>query len=214
MHRIYSALLISIVAISAAPAADAVKINRRAPVIEHKKFQRDHPSKEMPPLEGDEAAVTKSIFGIESQFSVEIIPGEKLGRRTINRIKVAGVTVDLSLKITVWLPEDAAKVIIDHEEGHRQISEYFYRDSERIARSIAEKYIGQSYSAEGDDAASIKALDKVQNEFLQKYMGQTQVVSARANEIFDELTDHGRNQKITVEDAIKKSIERAKKEKK
>jgi hypothetical protein len=216
MHRIYSALLIFIIAAPATPAADAVKINRHAPAIDHRKFNRDHPPKELPALEGDEAAVTRSILGIESQFSFDVLPAERGSGPATHKIKVAAVTADLSLSITIWLPDDAAKVIIDHEEGHRQISESFYKDSEKIARSIADKYIGQTYSAEGDDAEAAirKALDKVQNEFLQKYMAQTQVVSARANEIFDQLTDHGRNEKITVQDAIKKSIERAKKEKK
>src|SRR5882672_6637381 len=38
-------------------------------------------------------------------------------------------------------------------------------------------------------------------------------LSVRANEIFDEITQHSRNQRISVEKAVKESIERAKKEK-
>jgi hypothetical protein len=45
-------------------------------------------------------------------------------------------------------------------------------------------------------------------------MAQTQSLAVRANIIFDELTDHSRNQNISVERAVKQSIERAKKEKK
>src|SRR5205085_12121367 len=143
-------------------------------------------------------------------------PEEKRGGKTINKIKIAGVNVNLSLKITIWVSDDKPKVIVEHEEGHRQISEYFYKDTDKVARSIAEKYVGQTYEAEGGDmeAASRKALDKVLTELSQKYMGQTQVISVRANEIFDEITNHGRNQKVTVEAAVKQSIERAKKEKK
>jgi len=196
-------------------AAEGVKVNRAAPVVEHRKFDRDHPPSDMPPLEPKEAAVTKSVFGIATQFSVQVISDEKRGGKTVAKVKVTSVTLDLSLKITVWVPTDAPKTIIDHEEGHRQISEYFYKDAEKIARNIAQKYVGQVYEAEGNDAesASRAALDKAISELSQKYMAETQNLSVRANEIFDEITQHSRNQRISVEKAVKESIERAKKEK-
>jgi hypothetical protein len=169
----------------------------------------------MPPLEPQEAAVTKSVFGIATQFSVQVISDEKRGGKTAAKVKVTNVILDLSMKITVWVPTDATRVIIDHEEGHRQISEYFYKDAEKVARNIAQKYVGQVYDAEGSDAesASRAALDKAINELSQKYMAETQNLSVRANEIFDEITQHSRNQNISVEKAVKQSIERAKKEK-
>ena len=181
MRRIYAASLI-LIAIVASARADGVKVNRPAPVVQHKTFDRKNPPKDMPPLEGEEAAVTKSIFGIESEFSILVEPAEKRGAKTINKVKIAGVNATLSLKITVWVPEDAAKVIVEHEEGHRQISEYFYKDAEKVARSIAGEYVGQTYSVEGEDieAASKKALDKVLTEMSQKYMGQTQVISGHS----------------------------------
>jgi hypothetical protein len=195
--------------------ADGVKINRAAPAVEHRKFDRNHPPSEMPQLEPQEAAVTKSVYGIATQFTVESLPEQKRGAKTVANVKVVSVNVDLSLTVTVWLPNDATKIIVDHEEGHRQISEYFYKDAQRIARDIAQKYIGQVYQAEGadSDAASRGALDKAINDLSQKYMGETQTLSVRANELFDELTQHSRNQKISVEKAIKDSIDRAKNEK-
>jgi hypothetical protein len=134
----------------------------------------------------------------------------------VAKVKVTNVTVDVSLKITVWLPNDATKVIADHEEGHRKLSEYFYKDAEKIARNIAQGYVGKIYEGEGSDteAASRNAIDKAINELSQKYMGQTQSLSVKANAIFDELTQHSRNQKISVDKAMKESIDRAVKEKK
>jgi hypothetical protein len=213
VHR--AAFLLVLLFASGLSAAEGVKINRSAPAVEHRKFDRQHPPSDMPPLEPKEAAVTKSVFGIATQFSVQVMSEEKRGGKTVAKVKVTSVTVDLSLKITVWVPNDAPRVIIDHEEGHRQISEYFYKDAEKIARNIGQKYLGQVYEAEGSDAeaASRAALDKAINELSQKYMGETQNVSARANEVFDEITSHGRNQNISVEKAMKQSIERAKKEK-
>jgi hypothetical protein len=196
-------------------AADGVKINRASPSVEHRKFDRDNPPKDMPPLEPQEAAVTKSVFGIATQFTVQSLPEGRRAGKTVANVKVVDVNVDLTLTVTIWVPSDAPKVIVDHEEGHRQISEYFYKDAQKIAREIAQKYIGQIYQAEGTDAedASRGALDKAINDLSQKYMVQTQSLSVRANVIFDELTQHSRNQKISVEKAVKDSIDRSKKEK-
>jgi hypothetical protein len=218
MPKLYRAalLVLFLTVTSAVFAADAIKINRESPDIEHRKFDRDHPSSDMPPLEPEEAAVTKSVFGTATQFSVQVEGEQKRGAKTVAKVKVTSVTIDLSLKITIWLPNGPPKVIVDHEEGHRQISEYFYKDADKIARRIAQSYLGQVYDAEGTDVetATRGALDKSINELSQKYMAETQNLSVRANQIFDELTQHSRNQKISVDKAVKESIDRAKKEKK
>ena len=194
-------LLLAVTAI----AADDVMVNRQAPSVEHRKFDRNSPPADMPPLEPQEAAVTKAVFGIGTEISVQTLPDQRRGGKTVSRHKVTSVSLSLSLAITIWVPDDAPKTIIDHEEGHRQISEYFYKDAQKIARDIARKYVGQVYESD--------QTDKAINELSQKYMAETQNLSVRANVIFDEITQHSRNQKISVEKAVKDSIERAKKEK-
>jgi hypothetical protein len=208
-------LLLVLVAASSLFAADAVKVNKAPPAIEHKKFNRDHPPADMPPLEPGEAAVTKSIFGIATETAIQVVSEQHRNGNKVAKVKIAEVTLNLTLGITVWLPNDAPRTIIDHEEGHRQLNEYFYKDAEKIAREIGQKYVGQTYEAQGADveAAGKAAVEKAINEISQKYMAQTQNLSARANEIYDELTNHSRNQNISVEKAMKQSIERAKKEK-
>src|ERR1051325_8469365 len=86
----------------AAFAADAVKINRASPSVEHRKFDRNNPPSDMPPLEPQEAAVTKSVYGIATQFSVQLESEQKKIGRSTARVKVTSVDLDLSLKITVW----------------------------------------------------------------------------------------------------------------
>src|SRR5437868_4542285 len=147
MPRLYRAalLLLFLSATSTVFAADPIKINRQPPAVDHRKFDRNHPPSDMPPLEPEEAAVTKSVFEIATQFSVQVNGEQKRGNKTLAKVKVTSVTLDLSLKITIWVPNDAPKVIVDHEEGHRQISEYFYKDADKIARRIAQSYLGQIY---------------------------------------------------------------------
>jgi hypothetical protein len=208
-YNMIAAMLLVVMA--SAAAAQKVEINRHEAQIERKRFDPKNPPRDMPPLAKDEAAVCKSIFGIESAFSVEVVGEEKRGGKTLAKVKVAGVSANLSLKVAIWNPNDASKAIVEHEEGHRKISEHFYRDAEKIAEGLAREYVGKVYMAEGRDAdeASRGAVDKALNELSQRYMGQTQVPSAKANEIFDEITSHGRNQRITVEKAMKQAIERA-----
>src|SRR5688500_5009089 len=54
-------------------SAQGVQINRAEPQIERHRFDPKNPPANMPALEKDEAAVTKSIFGIESAFAVEVM---------------------------------------------------------------------------------------------------------------------------------------------
>ena len=187
MWRISSVVFVCAVTVW---AAEGVKINRASPSVEHRKFDRNNPPAEMPQLEPQEAAVTKSIYGIGTQFSVQVLSEDRRIGKTVSKIKVTDVALDLSLKITIWAPTDATKIIVDHEDGHRQISEYFYKDAEKIARTIAQSYVGKVYESEGRDGESAgkAALEKAINELSQKYMGETQNLSVRGNEIFDELT--------------------------
>jgi hypothetical protein len=207
--------LVFLLSLAAGALAEGVKINRESPAVEHRKFDRNNPPADMPPLEPPEAAVTKAVFGVATQFAIQVVSEQNRGGKTVAKVKVTEVTLDLSLKITIWVPSDAAKVIIDHEEGHRQISEYFYEDAEKIARNLAQKYAGKVYEAQGNDAeaAGRAALDKVIEELSQKYMSETQNLAVKANVIYDKITEHSRNQKISVDKAVKQSIERAKKDK-
>jgi len=211
----WSAFVILICSL-AASAADGVQINHPAPAVEHKRFDPKHPPSDMPPLEPGEAAVTRSIFEVGTEVAIEIVPEENRNDKAVAKVTVTGVTLNLSLKITVWLPKDAPKIIIDHEEGHRQVSEYFYKDAEKIGREIAQKYVGQTTQAQGKDAAAAgkAVMERTINEISQRYMEQVQGPAVRANRIFDELTNHSRNQSISAERATKQSIERARKEKK
>jgi hypothetical protein len=208
----YRLMVAVLLGLAAQALAEGVQINRAEPRVDRHRFNPRNPPAQMPPLEKDEAAVTKSIFGIESAFSVEVVGEEKRGGKTVAKVKVEGVTVKLSLKIEIWNPDDAPKTIVDHEEGHRKLSEHFYEDAQKVAERLAKGYVGKVYSAEGVDvdSASRAAIEKALNELSQKYMGETQVPSAKANVIFDEITRHGRNQRITVEKAMGQAIERAK----
>ena len=52
------------------------------------------------------------------------------------------------------------------------------------------------------------AINKVLSEINNAYMEKVQTPSQKAQEAFDEITDHGRN-KVKEDDAVKQSVKRA-----
>ena len=66
-------------------------------------------------------------------------------------VTVEDLSVRLSLSITVWLPDKASKELAEHEEAHRAIAERFYADAEKVARPMAQKWVGKKLTGEGRD---------------------------------------------------------------
>jgi len=91
--------------------------------------------------------------------------------------------------------------VIEHEEGHRQISESYYQTADRVAERIAATYIGKQVEIAGADlsAESTRALQQMAADITDEYKrelnpGPTQL-------LYDSITDHGRNQ-VVVKDAV------------
>src|SRR5207248_8362230 len=66
-------------------------------------------------------------------------------------LTVTSVRVTLQLKINVWVPEGATQHVIEHEQGHRQISEHYYGTADKVAEEIAAKYLGKQISVDTAD---------------------------------------------------------------
>jgi hypothetical protein len=180
-----------------------VNVNRRPPMVQTKSFDPKDPPAEMPPLKPGEAAVCQSKYAcqVEVEVSISTAPGEK------PTCKVTGIKADLALAVTIWLPKGATMKLRAHEEGHQKISEAYYANAEKTAKTLAEKYIGKSLeiaSAETDDTRPV--IQRVGHEFCQEYLGQIEVPSEKAQKRYDEITDHGRN-KVSERDAIRRAIE-------
>lgn len=190
-------------------ADEPVQVDRNPPTITRRTFDPSNRPPDMPRLEPGEAAVTNSAFSVASQFEVSILEENRLGGRTVSRVRIERVRVTLNLSITLWLPHDADRELMEHEEGHRLISEHFYRDAREIACELAARMIGQTRRGVGStpdearQAAIAQAIDSLSGD----YMARTQRPGARVNARFDEITSHGRNQKITVRDAVRQAIE-------
>jgi len=159
----------------------------------------------MPPLKGDEAAVTRSKFACGVQLDIEI---SQVGNEK-PIAKIAGVDATLKLDVVEWLPTNATKKIKAHEDGHRKIAEAFYARAEQIARDLGEKYVGRAIDLPGINAEENKPIiQRVANEFCQEYLAKLEQPSEAAQERYDQLTDHGRNN-VAEATAVQRAIEEA-----
>jgi hypothetical protein len=181
--------------------ASGAIINKRPVAIAHRTFELAAPPADMPPLSSGENAQCDSNF--VSNASVRGETRQTDGTRatvTITRIKVT-----LGLNINIWVPTDATQRVIEHEDGHRQISEYYYQTADKLAERIAATYMGKRVEITGTDLAveSSKMLQQTAREITDEYNrelnpGPTQL-------LYDAITEHGRNEAI-VKDAVAHAI--------
>jgi hypothetical protein len=198
------------------PAQGAgVQINKKPAQAGHRTFDPKEPPSDMPPLGPNEAAVTHSAYGIGAQVQVVVLNENKSAGQVVSEMRIEAVKVDTTLAITLWLPKNASKPLIAHEEGHRRISEMFYEDAESIARGVSQPYVGRTIraTARSAEAAREAAMTRAIAEINGAYMSRTQIPSSRVNELFDRITDHGRNTRVTVDAAIERALEQYRKEK-
>jgi len=198
------ALLTCLVSVTPVWAKDEdLVVRKSSATIVLRTFDPKYPPKDMPPLKGDEAAVTESSFGCAVQVEVETTKSEDQQGKS----KIVAIHADLRLDVTEWLPKGVSAKIRNHEDGHRAISEVFYADAEKVAREIAKKYVGRELKVKsGDiDAASKQAA----GEYCEEYLGAVEKPSQKAQEQYDSLTDHGRN-KVPENKAVNKAVESAK----
>ena len=90
---------------------------------------------------------------------------------THGTVTVTQVKMTLHLNLTIWTPADVTQHVIEHEQGHRQISEYYYQSADKLAGRIAATYIGKQVEISGADlnAESNKALQQMATEITDEY---------------------------------------------
>ncbi|MCY2952445.1 MAG: hypothetical protein NTU53_10765 [Planctomycetota bacterium] len=199
-----------------ARAEDSIAIDKRPVKVQTVIFDPADPPNDMPKLAPQEAAVTRSTFGAATSVEVQVVDDREEAGQTTSTVKITAVNARLAMDVVIWLPEEPAEYLVAHEQGHRGISELFYKDAEQTMRKLAAKYIGQAIRGKGPtaNAARQDAMRRVIGLLNADYMAATQVPSARVNAIFDKLTAHGRNKKLSVETAIRQSIEQYRDEQK
>jgi len=76
-------------------------------------------------------------------------------------VTITQIKMTLQLNINIWLPTGVTQHVVEHEEGHRQISEYYYQTADKVSERIAATYMGKQVEiTHGSGAESTKMLNK------------------------------------------------------
>jgi hypothetical protein len=179
-------------------------VNKLPVHFANRTFDPARPPTEMPPMTPGEAAVCDSNFVASANVSGETHPTDA----THANVTVAQVKVTLQLNITIWTPADVNPHVMEHENGHRQISEHYYETADEVAEQIAATYLGRQTEITGTDldAESGKLLQQMAAEITAEYGKQLNPEPAQL--LYDSITDHSRNE-VSVQDAVTHSINNA-----
>lgn len=164
-------------------------------------FDPAAPPSDMPPLGSGENAECDSNF--LSGASVSGQPRQT--DATHATITITQVKMTLRLNITIWVPAGASAHLLEHEQGHRQISEYYYQSADKLAERIAATYMGRRVEVTGTDlgAEISNTLQQMAAEITAEYNKELNPDPTQL--LYDAITDHGRNDAV-VTDAVAHAI--------
>jgi len=160
-------------------------------------FDPASPPSDMPPLPPGENAQCDSNFTSRANVSGQT----RRTDATHATLTITQVKVTLQLNLTVWVPADVTQHVIEHEEGHRRISEYYYQNADKLAERIASAYMGKQVEISGADldAESNKALQQIAADITDEYNRELNTEPTQL--LYDSITDHSRNE-VVAQDAV------------
>jgi hypothetical protein len=164
-------------------------------------FDPASPPADMPPLASGESAECESDFRSHTALLWE----PRKTDATHATVTITQVRMTLQLRINIWVPVGATQHLMEHEEGHRLISENYYQAADKLAAQVAANYIGRQVEVTGADLAaeSDKVVQQMGKEITAEY--NKQINPDPAQLLYDSITDHGRNG-VAAKDAVAHAI--------
>jgi hypothetical protein len=165
-----------------------ITIKKNPPKITRRAFDPNHPPAAMPKLTPPESGVCHFDFGSDAGLGTFT---DLIDPHTVE-IEIDSVDMVLDLAIDIWAMNGAPKKLLNHEEGHRQIAEHYYKDAEKIARRLAQSMIGRKARGTGKDkqSATDQAMQKLLTELNLAYMNETRVRCSACQKRYDKITNH------------------------
>jgi hypothetical protein len=179
----------------------APTISKQPATFATRTFDPTAPPADMPPLSPGEEAECVSNFQSEASVGGQSRRYDAMHAIvTITQVKVA-----LALDITIWVPGGVTSRVIDHEQGHRQISEYYYQTADQVAERVAAPYMGKEVEITGTDlpAEFNKLLEQMGAEITDEYSKELNPDPAQLR--YDFITDHSRSD-VAAGDAVAQVI--------
>ena len=182
----------------------ATHVDKRPVRFVNRTFDPANPPPEMPPMTPGEAAVCDSNFVASANVSGNMHETDA----THADVTVTQVKITLQLNITIWTPAEVSPRVMEHEDGHRQISEHYYETADKVAERIGATYLDRQIEVSGADlnGETGKQLQKMAADITAEY--GKELNPDPAQELYDTITDHSRND-VAVQDAITHAINNA-----
>lgn len=164
-------------------------------------FDPARPPADMPPLAFGEGAVCDSNFLSHASVGGEAQETDA----THATVTITQIKVTLQLNITIWAPAGTTQHVIEHEHGHRQISEHYYQTADKLAERIAATYMGKQVVISGANlrAELSKLLQQTGADITDEYNKELNPDPAQLR--YDAITDHSRNE-VAAKDAVAQAI--------
>jgi hypothetical protein len=184
-----------------AAESPAPEIHKLPVMFSTRTFDPAAPPSDMPSLNPGENAVCDTNF----LSSANVSGTTRQAGAAHAYVTITQIRMTLQLNIAIWVPAGVSEHVMEHENGHRQISEYYYQTADKVAARIAATYLGKQVEINGADlnAESGKALEQMAADITEEYNkelnpGPTQL-------LYDTITDHSRNE-VVVKDAVAAAI--------
>jgi hypothetical protein len=200
-HWLLAIALLALASPSALAQTPGLTINKQPATFANRTFDPARPPAEMPPPTLGETAECDSDFLSDANVGGQARQTDA----THATVKISQITVTLQLNMTIWVPIKVTQHVIEHENGHRQISEYYYQTADKLAQQIASNYMGQQVVITGADLHGelSKLLQKMGADITDEYNKELHVEQTQLR--FDAITDHGRNE-VAAKDAVAQSL--------
>ena len=168
-------------------------------------FDPNSPPAAMPTLAYGEEAVCDSNFSSNTSVGGE----SQKTDATHATVTITKVKMILQLNINIWVPTGVTQHVVEHEDGHRQISEYYYQTADKLAERIAATYMGKQIDINGTDLDG--QLEKVLHQTATDITNEfdNDLTFAATQQYYDAITDHGRNESEAKE-AVAAAVENTK----
>lgn len=194
-------ILAGFAARSARAQTPGLTIDKQPETFTNRSFDPAKPPADMPPPSPGEDAEC------DSNFLSDAAVGGQARQTDVTHatVTISQIKVTLQLEIIIWEPIKVSQHVVEHENGHRQISEYYYQTADKLANRIAAAYMGKQVVITGADLRGqlSKLLEQMGTEITDQYNKELNVEATQLR--FDAITDHSRNN-VSASDAVAQAL--------
>jgi len=180
-----------------------IVVTKTGPLIERRSYDPSNP-----PAETSQKLTLPEAGLCDSEFTCKFHTGTEMPRFGLGTVQatITSIRLILHLTITIWTVTGAPPKLRAHEEGHRRITEEFYRNAKTVAYRLAAQALGRKLPVVFvDQTAKPGAVKAFQDKLLMEYLQETARRCTVAQTRFDSIAAHGGNS-ITEDDTVRQTL--------